>query len=220
MPWTKKDHYSFDEIANRWRLSIQDLGYFVERGLLGVHTWLSDAVVAVYVPKKTADGETVPVQVDMDSLTGYYVVEPVELRKVFRTEQPVEVRRFLSLDQQKMYATPYNAKGCLLTVGTLEISITERDRFEAEHNLKQRILPANKTGFTSPSAGRPSVMTGIIEQYRQRLARGEIESSLAAEARFLRAWAQKEMKDVRTPAYQTIVNNLRPHYTAQKKNSR
>ena len=216
MSWTKKDHYGFNELASRWRLSPQDLGYFAERGRLEVHAWLSDAVVAIYVSKQTADGETVPVQVGLNSLTGYHVVEPAELRKVFRTDQPVEVRRFMSLDQRHMYATPYNATGCKITLGALEISIAERDRFEAEHNLKQRVVPANKTGGASSSVGRPSVMIGIIEHHRQRVTRGETETSLAAEARYLRSWAQKGRKDAHAPALKTIENNLRPHFASRK----
>jgi hypothetical protein len=216
MPLNQRDHYSFVDTAALWRLSPQDLGYFAERGRLEVRTWLSDVVVATYVSKEMADGTTLHAQVGMKSLIGYYIVEPDELRKFFRTDQPVEIRRFRSLDQQEMYATPFTANGCILTVAALEISINERDRFEIAHNLKRHASPANETGFASPSVGRPSAMPSIIEHHRERVARGEIEVSLAAEARYLRAWAQKKGKEARVPELKTIENNLRPHFAARR----
>jgi hypothetical protein len=216
MPWTKKDHYGFNEIAERWHLTPKELGYSAERDLLEVQTWLSNAVVAVHVSKKMADGEPIPVQVGLSSLTGYFIVEPGELRRVFRTDQPVEVRRFISLDRQEMYTMLYNVGGYMLSTEALEISDIERNRFEIEHNLKKRTMPTNKTGISTSSVGRPSVRKRLAELFEERLAQGKAEATLPEEARYLYAWAQSEWGVERAPALKTITNNLRPHYASQK----
>lgn len=216
MAWReKKDHYSFTEIANRWRLSIQDLGYIAERGLIEVQTWLSDVVVAQYVLRKVEGGDVVPVQTGIVSLTGYHVVDSNELRKVFRATQATEVRKFSSVDGQELFSTPYNNSGPALNIGTLEISFDERNRFEIENGLKPRPANTNKTGLASSSVGRPSIKELILERYIEREARGEIERTLTAEARVLHAWAQDEWGK-KAPVVKTIVNNLRPHYSSQK----
>lgn len=217
MPWReKKDHYSFTEIADRWRLSTHDLGYFAERGLLEVQTWLSDVVVARYVLRKVEGGDVVPVQTGIDCLTGYFVVDANELRKIFRATQNAEVRKFSSPDGQDLYSTPYNNSGPTLNIGALEVTLSERNRFEIDNGLKPRPANTNKTGLASTSVGRPSVKQLILDRHIEREARGEHEKTVTAEARVILQWAQDELGQKRAPAFKTIVNNLRPFYSAQK----
>lgn len=217
MPWRQKDHYSFSETADRWHLSLRDITYLAERRKLEVQTWLSDVVVARYALMKIEGGDLAPVQIGLVSLTGYFVVDPDELRKVFRaTQQVAEIRKFISLDGNDLYSIPYNNVGPSVGIGALEISMRERDRFEIEHKLKPRVANMNKTGLQSSSVGRPSARDLIIERFDERAAKGEIESHLFAEARYLHAWAQDELGPDDAPAFKTIVNNLRPHFAAYK----
>ncbi len=217
MPWReKKDHYSFAEIADRWRLSTQDLGYFAERGLLEVQTWLSDVLLSQYALKKIEGGTFAAVQTRIVSETGYFVIDPDELRKVFRALQSAEVRKFASPNGQDLYSIPFNAVGPSIGIGALEISLQERDRFEIENNLKPRASNVNKTGLSSPSIGRPSVKQLIIEHFIKRAAHGEIKPTLYAEARDIHVLVQDKLGNAQTPAFKTVVNNLRPYFAAHK----
>jgi len=212
----EKDHYSLSELMERWRFSLQDMGYFAERGKLEIQTWLSDVLITQYKPKKTEDGEIVPVQVGIVVLTGYYVVDPVELRKVFRSQDAASVRKFLSVDRQDVFSFQYKPEGILINILALEISKSERDRFEHENKISSRSLSSTKTGIASSSAGRPSIMKKITERFVERVETGEIEPSLSAEARYLREWIMDEYGDIQAPAIKTIANNLRPHYAAYR----
>ncbi|MDD3182645.1 MAG: hypothetical protein PHD48_07585 [Alphaproteobacteria bacterium] len=212
MPWLEKDHYSFDEIAKRWGRTHQDLAYFAERGQVEVQTWLSDALITQYTLKKTEDGEVVPVETGIVILKGYYIVDPDELRKVFRSNSPVEVRRFFSLDRRDVFSFRINLAGFLVGAHSLEISKAERDRFEACHNIVIQRTPTNKTGILPTSLGRPSAMKRITKRFNERASMGAIEPTLQAEARVLREWAKNEWSDIPAPALKTIANNLRPHF--------
>jgi hypothetical protein len=217
MPWQEeKDHYNFAEVAKRWNLSIEDLGYFAERGLLQVQTWLSDAWLIQYQFQKTVGGDVAAVQTGVSSVTGYVIVDPNELRKIFRSpQQSTEVRKFTSPDTEILYAPPFNAQGCVISVGVLEITLEERNRFEIEWNLNPVAANMNKTGLDSLPLGRPTIKQLLIARYFERDDRGQAEKTLTAESRYHHAWAQNEWGEERAPKLKTIVNNLRQAFKAR-----
>jgi len=213
----EKDHYSLSELMKRWSFSLQDIGYYAERGYLEVQTWLSDVLITHYKLKKTEDGEMVPVSVGIVALTGYYIVDANELRKVFRSHDGMAaVRKFISLNHRDVYSFQYKPEGLLINLSALEFCKKERDRFERENKIKSNNLSATITGIIATSAGRPSIMKKITERFVERVETGEIEPSLSAEARYLREWIMDEYGDIQAPAIKTIANNLRPHYAAYR----
>jgi len=177
-------------------------------------------MITEYKLKKTEDGDIIPVAIDVVCLTGYFIADPNELRRVFRAQQSVKLKRFLSLDRQRHYAFQFDRDGFLVNVGALEIGKTERDRIEVEHNYKINNGPITKTHIRPTSVGRPSVMKRITKRFNERAAMGAVEPTLQAEARVLRAWAENEWRDIPAPALKTIANNLRPRFQTLRTSTR
>lgn len=216
MPWHVKDHFSIEALAQRWHITPRDIQYIAERGMLEVQTWLSEVLFTRFRYSKVDNGKMVPIPLDILCVTGYVIVNHEELRKVFRSPDPTYVRRFISVDHKDLYGFKYNVLGTLLSTDTLEISHAEVERFEREHKLADQNFADTKTKIQPTSAGRPSVMKRITDQFNQRVERGQTAPTLAAEARCLRKWAESEWEDIPPPAIKTIANNLRQHFQAHK----
>lgn len=211
----EKDHYSLVELAERWGLPFKDIEYLAEREHLEVQVWLGDVPATRYVLKKTADGEEFPVQDGIANLNGYFVVDGKELRKVFRATGIPEVRHFHSLDRKELFSFYPARESQQINLSALEVSRIERDRFEANKNIRPRIVRENKTNIPSISTGRPSVMSLVVQHFHERAMQGRLEPTLKAEALLLQSWAREKLGASRAPAAKTIANNIRPMFKPQ-----
>jgi hypothetical protein len=192
MALPEKDHFLLTETAVRWNAQLHDLYYYAERGLLEVQTWLEDSV---YSLKKPEDGDVVPVLVGLDDYKGYAVVEPEELRKIFRSDSR-----------------------SLISAHDLVVSRTERDRFESTYEINcccERAARAAKCDPGKPPmsfVGRPSVMHRILTHFKERCDQEEIKSSLQKESDYLAAWAAEHITDSQPPQSKAIMNAIRADY--------
>ncbi len=79
-------------------------------------------------------------------------------------------------------------------------------------------LAASDTAGVSPDPyrtglpGRTTIKHLILAEFQRRAAAGEVERTLAAEARALQKWATREHQNAPTPAPGTIENHIREKY--------
>jgi hypothetical protein len=65
----------------------------------------------------------------------------------------------------------------------------------------------------SPSfPGRPTVMHLILQELEAKAARGELEPTLAAQARTLRIWSEANLRSVQIPRAKSIENGIRVRF--------
>lgn len=210
MSLPEKAYFYLPQLAGRWQTSMTDLRDYAEQGQLEIQIWLDEAILKVYRLKKTEDGETAPVPTGVTSHRGYVIVEPFELRKIFR-DQKAAVKKFTSLDRKDLFKLHQQSEARCVAVEDLMVSRCERDRFEVANGIKVAsacIIANTKTGIMPVSSGRPSVMGRITERYVVRKKAGDAMPTLMAEAKCLRLWAQEEMPGVQIPAVKTIHNRL------------
>jgi hypothetical protein len=214
MPKPERDYFPLHELGERWQMTFEEMRYYGEHGTLQMLTWLGDVTVKVYRLKKTEDGDMVPVANGIRDHREYAIVEPYELRKIFR-ENASETSKFVDLHTSellKLHLCRYK-----VSVDDLMISKAERDRFEREHEILPHTMPVNGHG---PSfAGRPSVMHLIIGHFEERLANGVVAESTQRESIYLNTWAKKNLNGVQVPTPKTIANAIRAqHRKAQADN--
>ncbi|MDE2029181.1 MAG: hypothetical protein KGI97_01315 [Alphaproteobacteria bacterium] len=217
MPGFERDHYSLIELAERWKLPFKEIEHHTERNRLEVQLWMGDVVATRYVFTMTAGGEVVPAQQDVTTLKGYYIVDGDELRKMYRTPDVPEVKKLYSLDRKEFFTLHPACERFKVGIDALEVSRTERDRFEADHRIQHRLHEAkSKTRATSTLVGgRPSVMKVVVRHFKDRATQGRLKESANAESIYLEAWARKKL-GADAPAAKTIANNIRPLFTAHK----
>ncbi len=210
---TEKDHYSLIELAEHWKLPFKDIEYQTERDRLEVQTWLGDVLAIRSVLMKMADGDEFPVQQDIISLKGYFIVAGDELRKIYRAPEIPEIRRFYSLDRREIYTIHYDQEPYKICLTSLEVSRAEQGRFEADLNTIARIVRKSKTNVASALTGRPSVMKLIIQHFKDRATQGRLKKTITAESKYLEGWAQTKLGLSHAPIAKTIANNIRPLFT-------
>lgn len=213
MALPEKNYYLLCDVGERWRVSPQDVRYYAENGLLEIQTWLPEIIVKLFRNKKTEDGEIAPVQIGVSDYKGYAIVEPDELRKIFRNS-PRPVNRFKcprSGDPIKIFDPRTRF---MVAIEDLVVSKTERDRFEKECGIEITDCPRQiKISPQPPSfSGRPSVMHKIEKEFYARAASGILLPTLAGECRHLQAWAKAEITGEQTPSWRGIANALRIQY--------
>lgn len=219
MALPEKDYFYLQDVSARWQVAMPDLRYYAEHGMLALQTWVSDTVFKMYRHKRTEDGEIAPVQVGITNLKGYVVVEPDELRKVFRHDRhPVSLFRAPNgTDLLKIYEA---RKKPTVSITDLVIAKAERDRFEVENGILvperlAQLRSVGKTGIVPTQTGRPSIMGAVLVLFEQRAVRHETAPTLAEEARILHDLTRAAYPDQAVPTVKTITNNLRPVYRAR-----
>ncbi len=210
-----KDHYSLIELADRWRLPFKDIAYHAEREHLEVQIWLGEVPAMRYVFKKAANGEKFPVQKDITTLKGYFIVSGDELRTIFRMPGIPEIRKFYSLDRKEVYSFYPFQESLQINLVALEVTRAERDRFETSKNIRPFIMPENKTESISKSVGRPSHMDVVVQHFDEREMMGHLAPTLAAECLYLETWGKNKLGED-APAAGTIGNNIRSKFNAWK----
>lgn len=213
MALPEKEYFYLQDVSKRWAVELPDLRYYAEHGLLTLQTWLPDTIVKLYRHKRTEDGEVAPVQVGVTSFKGYAVVEPDELRKVFRHDRH-SVSLFRSADGPDLFKIYETRKKPTVAVTDLVIAKGERDRFEIENGIVVRdrlvrLHPPGKTGIPTLQAGRPSLMAEVLTLFEKRRVRGETAPNLTAEARALHELIRADHPIQVVPTIKTIANNLR-----------
>lgn len=211
MALPEKNYYYLQDVSMRWNISLQDVRYYAEHGLLEIQTWLPETIVKLYRNKRTEDGEMAPVPVGVSSYKGYAIVEPDELRKIFRNS-PRAVSKFKNPNNIDLIKILDDRKKFMVAVEDLVVCKCERDRFEHAYGLDAR-TDVSPSAVPMPSfSGRPSVMHRVAAEFERRCASGEVKPSLRQEAMFLAAWAKESIDDAQSPTAKTIMNVLRPQY--------
>jgi hypothetical protein len=214
VPKPERHYFPLHELGERWQITFEEMRYYGEHGTLKMQAWLGDLTVKIYLRKKTEDGDLVPVANGIRSYSDYAIVEPYELRKIFR-ETSADTSKFVdpsSGELLKLHRCRYK-----IGIDDLMISRIERDRFEREHDILPHIMPFNAH---APSfAGRPSIMHQIIAHFEERLAAGVVAESTQRESIYLSTWAKKNLPGVQVPQPKSIANAIRAqHRKAQADN--
>lgn len=212
MALPEKNYYSLQEISMRWGISLQDIRYYAEHGFLDIQTWLPETVVRLYRDKRTEDGDIAPVPVGVSSYKGYAVIEPDDLRKIFRNgSRPVS--KFINPKNNDSLRILDERRKFIVTPEDLVICKCERNWFEENYGLKISTEQIPVAASKMPSfSGRPSVMHRVSVEFDRRCACNEVKTSLRQEAMYLEAWAKENIGDSQTPTAKTIMNVLRPQY--------
>ena len=222
MALPEKDHFSLNEIAERWKTSAHDLKYYAEHDLLQMQAWCSEIVVKFFCMKRTEDGEIIPALTGVNSYNGYAILAPEELRKVFRNTHAPEIRKFKSSDNLCLMELFDSRASVEFSIDDLVVSRAERDRFELAHNIDcccERAAQAARGDMQLPSfAGRPSVMHKVMEHFKERCVLNSVYPSLAKEADYLSNWAEQNISDCQAPKTKTIKNVLRDNYRIYNEN--
>lgn len=222
MKLPQKDHFSLGELAERWRAPMTDIQYFAEHGMLDVQTWLDLPAVELFRLKKTEDGDRVPVSVGLDSYHDYVVVDPTELRKIFRSEGRSPIAKYRPVTSADLIKSLVPSHRVLVAANDLVVSRADRDEFERAHGIvcgANRGVYATSTnmGHAPPTthvsfAGRPSVMHRIVQHFDERRTQKVLNGSLQKEGEYLYAWAQSNITDSQIPGARTIMNAIRVPY--------
>lgn len=96
-------------------------------------------------------------------------------------------------------------------------TLIDRDFIERFHDKQLWKLPDFwfKNLPTGPSfAGRPSVMTAIVQELEDRAERYELAPTLAEQSRQLSDWAQRKFPGTQTPKPKSTANGIRMAYNA------
>jgi hypothetical protein len=215
MPLSDKKYYYLQEVIKRWGVALIDVRYFAEHGQLEVQTWLPETIMKIYRNKRTEDGEVVPIQVGVTNYKGYAIVEPDELRNVFHAS-PHSVLKFRSVANKDFLKIYDGHAKYMVSIEDLVVCKEERDRFESQFALPLDIQESAMNNRINPTpisfSGRPSVMHKIEQQLLVRSQSNALLPTLAAESRYLHAWAKENIAGEQIPTARTIGNAMRTKY--------
>ncbi|MDD3030632.1 MAG: hypothetical protein PHS57_10235 [Alphaproteobacteria bacterium] len=205
-------HFALSEVSSRWGASMTDLRYYLENGLVEAHVIISPKTADVYQWIPSVDGRMAWFKKGTETIDGYVVVDPEELRKIFRFN-PAPIRKFRAVASTDYYKLVREKEISPVGVNDLWVSKDVCEKFEAKHQLTpistaSSLARGSKTGIPATSPGRPSVMNHIVQRYQERLTAGETLQTLTAEAKFLRQWAKQTMPGMQIPYAKTILNRL------------
>lgn len=208
----RRSHFSVSEVAMRWGATMTDMRCFLESGLLQAQVLLAEKLVQVYHCIETPDKQKALIEKEILKLEGYVVVHHVQVRKIFRLKS-APIDEFQAIKGPDHYRLLREKDITPVTVDDLWISAAECARFEREHQIAplpdaSSIANGAKTGIAATTPGRPSVMRRIEARFRERMMNGETLPTMAAEAKFLHAWAHNAMPDMQVPSAKTIQNQL------------
>lgn len=212
MSLPRRNHFSVFEVIGRWGITITDMRYYLESGLLQAQVLLAEKLVQVYHRIETPENEEAWVKKSIIKIDGYVVIQPEQLRTVFRLKS-AHVHKFKAVDGPEHYKLLREKEITPVSVEDIWISSVECTRVEREHGITIRndceaFANGSKTGIIVNAAGRPSIMQRITDRHQERVGKGEALPSVAAEAKLLRNWAQESMPGVQIPSVKTIRNQL------------
>ena len=210
MSLPRRNHFSVFEVIARWGITITDIRYYLESGLLQAQVLLAEKLVQVYHRLETPEREEAWVKKAIIKIDGHVVIQPEQLRMVFRLKS-AHVHKFKAVDGPAHYKLLREKEITPISVEDLWISSAECARFEREHGIAndcEAVANGSKTGIVALSPGRPSIMSRIAQRYRERVTSGEALPTMAAEAKILRIWATNTMPGVQIPSAKTIQNQL------------
>lgn len=188
MKLPEKEHFSLEELAERWHATVADVQYYAVRSMLEVETWVRVPAVRI---KRYANNALA------SDFEGYAAVDPAELRRIFRGEE-----------------TDLRIAAEDLVVSREERDRFERDH-DIVNDAERTPISAEKyqdSALPVSFPGRPSVMRRIVAHFEERSAGKMLERSLQKESECLVAWAEKHIPDVQIPTSRTIRNAIRTRY--------
>jgi hypothetical protein len=170
---------------------------------------------------ETIEGKIVPVDVGFDRYHDYAIVEPEDVRLIFRASNKTPIHKFRPLSKADIIRPIHPSEHALLAANDLVVSGAERDRFEQTHNIgfttDHCANGPNLDGFCGAMpptsfAGRPSIMRKITDHFVERCKANVLEPSLQKEGDYLFSWAQLHIKSSQIPTTQTIRTAIRVRY--------
>ena len=190
--------------------------------MLDVQTWLDVPAAEFYLYKKTEDGDTVPVTMGLDSYHDYIVVDPRELRKIFRSDGKSLIATYRPVSRADLIKPFVPPEGVFVAANDLVVSRAARDHFERMHGIEcvaerpaSTTSPSGSPSIPSPLVsfpGRPSIMRRITDHFEERCNNQTLEKSLQREGDYLVAWAENNIPNVQIPTARTIRNTIRAQY--------
>jgi hypothetical protein len=216
MKLPQKDHYSLAELAERWHATMADVQYYAVHGMLDVQTWLDMPAVKLYRLKKTVDGDHVPVNVGLDSYHDYVVVDPRELRKIFRNDGKSPIAKYRPVSKADFIKPFIPTDGVPVAANDLVVSRAERDRFERTHGMelhidRDAITPDVSLELSESFSGRNSIMWRIVRHFQERCRDKVVHETLQKESNYLATWAEENIQ-AQTPKPKSIRNAMRAKY--------
>ncbi|MCE3232463.1 MAG: hypothetical protein K0R98_720 [Rickettsiaceae bacterium] len=79
-----REYFYLEEVAKRWSVSLLDIQYYVENGVLEARVWLRNIVVELGNYENSPDGKDYPVPHDVKPVSGLYALWPEDCRMLFR----------------------------------------------------------------------------------------------------------------------------------------
>lgn len=210
MSLPRRNHFSVFEVTARWGITITDMRYYLESGLLQAQVLLAEKLVQVYHRLETPEKEEAWIKKSIVKIDGYVVIQPEQLRTVFRLKS-APIHKFKSVEGPEHYKLLREKEITPVSIEDIWISSAECARVEREHGIvndRETRVNGSKTGIVALSPGRPSIMSRIAQRYRERVTSGEALPTMAAEAKLLRVWASNTMPGVQIPSAKTIQNQL------------
>ena len=216
MPFPKKEYFTLQEVAARWRLSVADVQYHIIHEQLNVLAWIDIRQSCIDTLKRKVGDEAIYEVSGPLPYMGYANISAWEVRQILRNDGH-EIKIFICSNRLEVHAIRENYDGYTVVPEDLVISLAERDRFErlhefsyAEHDRLPSIFP--EVCFP----GRPSVMHKIRQHFSERRDQGLVLSSLQCEAEYLSDWATKNISDMPVPKPRSISKTLGQEYRLYK----
>jgi len=193
-----------------------DLQYYAEHGMLEIRTWLDLSVGELFRLTETIEGKTVPLGVGFDKYHDYAILEPVEVRKIFRASSKTAVHNFRPLSNADIIRPIHHSEQALLAANDLVVSSAERDRFEEVHGIDSSSERPQAPLSASPEqalsfSGRAGTMWRIVWHFQDRCRERTVYESLNKESEYLASWASTNIK-AQSPKAKSIRNAIRAKY--------
>ena len=137
MPLPEKEYFLLKEIEKRWGIKRPDTIYYAENGLLEVSTRVRRIMLDAGLVEADGDGRWFKILEDRSTFSGLVALLEHDLTEVFLHGAAwvhsfrAEEGRYLDVVQPE--------DGINVLMNALVVARAERDRFEREHGLTERV---------------------------------------------------------------------------------
>ncbi len=137
MPLPKKKYHTLHDLANRWKVSFNDIKYYVEHNELSVCCWLDYRKYMRFICSE----EDNKITCEYSRFEGYVGLGASNCRKIFKYKK-YKIINFIDLiDKKFCYTVMPNSKDIILSIDDMVITDEERTRFEKENDLESESYP-------------------------------------------------------------------------------
>lgn len=208
----EKEYFNFDELAQRWKTTKNNICYYVKHGMLEGQIWVGSYIAEVG-KVRSFDGKQLYECLGPSNIKGYMILDPDDVHRAHMNVS-TEIRCFKSQDKNIIYTVPAQFPAILITVDHVRVHKSERDRFEQTYDLANISIDEEGMPPLLSYPGRPSVMHKIAREFNARVGLKLVKTTLMDEARHLREWIIEEEPAIQPPTERTIANALRIAYHA------